>query len=175
MILTKGEPEEGVWFYEVSEDGFQKTSSIKGRPPSLDKEDDLVRLRRIWNEKPDSERSFSVPLNQIRENSYKLSLSSYRARSKKPDWLQLGGKEGVCRIVLGGTPKTDITEYWRNGTHLWVTITDMVDRYITKTGRMITKSGIENSNAKLVPKGTGAERWAYFTRISISPNSSFRP
>ncbi len=55
--------------------------------------------------------------------------------------------------MLGGTPKTDITEYWRNGTHLWVTITDMVDRYITKTERIITKSGIENSNVKLVPKG----------------------
>ena len=156
LILTKGKPEEGkkVWFYEVLEDGFEKTGSKKGRHPCLEKENDLVELRSVWDQKPTSDKSFSIPLNQIRENSYKLSLSSYRKRSEKPDWLPLGGEDGVCEIMLGATPDKNIAEHYRDGTHLWVRIGDMVDRYITQTEKKITDLGVEKSSVKLLRKGT---------------------
>ena len=154
LILSKGKPGKFVWFYDVVEDGFEKTSSKKGRPPCLDGENHLVELRRIWDEKPDSENSFRVSIDTIRGNLYKLSLSSYRQRSEKPDWLPLGGKDGVCTIMIGGTPKTNIPENWRNGVHPWATISDMIDRYVTKTHRKLTDVGVKNSNVKLLPKGT---------------------
>lgn len=154
LIVSQGKPGKSVWFYDVVEDGFEKTSSKKGRPPCLDGDNHLVELRRIWDEKPDSERSFAVALDAIRGNLYKLSLSSYRQRSEKPDWLPLGGKDGVCTIMIGGTPKTSVSENWRNGVHPWVTISDMVDRYVMKTARKLTDAGVEHSNVKLLPKGT---------------------
>ena len=154
LILSKGKPGKSVWFYDVVEDGFEKTSSKKGRPPCLDRDNDLIELRRIWDEKPDSEKALMVSCTHIRENLYKLSLSSYRQRNEKPDWLSLGGKDGVCEILLGGTPKTNVSKNWRNGIYPWVTISDMVDRYVMKTERKITDSGVKDSNVKLLPKGT---------------------
>ena len=154
LILTKGNTKKPVWFYDVVEDGFEKTSSKDGRPPCLDGDNDLVTLRRVWDEQPDSENSFRVPLTRIRENLYKLSLSSYRQRSEKPDWMPLGGKDGVCDILLGGTPKTAVSENWRKGNHPWATISDMGDRYVMKTDRKITDLGVQHSNVKLLPKGT---------------------
>ena len=68
-------------------------------------------------------------------------------------WLPLGGPNGVCTIVIGGTPSTSQDSFW-NGKHSWVTISDMRDRYVVGTKRTITDEGISSSNVKLLPKGT---------------------
>ena len=62
----------------------------------------------------------------------------------------------ICKIVLSGTPKTSVPEYW-NGDIKWVTpadITKLNDRYIFDTEKKITKDGIENSSAKLLKKNS---------------------
>lgn len=60
----------------------------------------------------------------------------------------------VCKIINGGTPKTVIREYW-DGEILWITPKDLGKIKSTstdKTERTITKLGLDNSSAKLVPK-----------------------
>ena len=153
LIMTKGKQSKDIWFYEVSQDGFEKTSSKKGRSPILGTENHLVELRSIWEEKPGLARSFTIPANEIRENLYKLSLNSYQYKEERQDWFPLGGEEGVCDVVLGATPKTKNRIYW-GGENDWVTISDMKNRYVNDTGRKITQEGIENSSVKLLPKGT---------------------
>ena len=62
----------------------------------------------------------------------------------------------ICKIILSGTPKTSIPEYW-NGDINWITPTDITKinkRYIYNTERKITKEGILNSSAKLLKKDT---------------------
>ena len=62
----------------------------------------------------------------------------------------------TCKIILSGTPKTSIPEYW-NGEIKWVTpvdITKLNERYIHNTERKITEEGIKNSSAKLLKKNT---------------------
>ncbi len=62
----------------------------------------------------------------------------------------------VCDIVSGGTPKTDKIEYWENGDILWATPTDITTngKYISSTAKTITKLGLQNSSARLVPSGS---------------------
>jgi len=71
------------------------------------------------------------------------------------DWkVQQIGKLG--KVVGGGTPKTKIEEYW-NGDISWITPRDLSgysERFIYKGERSITQAGLENSSAKLLPKGT---------------------
>ena len=71
------------------------------------------------------------------------------------DWeVKQIGKIG--KVVGGGTPKTKIEEYW-NGDISWITPKDLSgysDRFIYKGERSITQVGLENSSAKLLPKGT---------------------
>jgi len=152
LILAKGSATKSVWFYDIGEDGFEKTSSKKGRPPRKGV-NHLVELRGIWSEKPNTERSFTVPIDRIRKNDYKLSLSSYRQREERSDWVPLGGKDGVCEIKLGATPKTDMRTYW-DGPHPWATISDMTARHVIRTDRTITPAAVENTSVKLLPKGT---------------------
>ena len=155
LFLTKGKPStEPVWFYEVTDDGFERTTSKKGRKPKIDGENDLITLRSIWKDRPKTSRSFFVSIERIKENSCKLSLSSYRPDAECPsEWIPLGGDEGLCDIVLGATPDTHNDDYWGGG-EPWATITDMRGRYVTGTGRTLTDAGVASSSVKLLPKGT---------------------
>lgn len=59
----------------------------------------------------------------------------------------------VCSIVNGGTPKSEVEEYW-NGEFNWITPKEMgklIGKEITSTERKITAQGMKNSSAKLLP------------------------
>ena len=73
-------------------------------------------------------------------------------RSKWP-LVKLGGDDGVCDIRIGGTPSRRNATYFE-GNNLWVSIAEMNGQVITDTKEKISNSGVENSNVKLVPKGT---------------------
>jgi type I restriction enzyme M protein len=64
---------------------------------------------------------------------------------------KLGDKRIVQEIINGGTPDTTNQVYW-NGDILWVTLEDMKQKYLYDTARKITKAGLENSNATLIPE-----------------------
>ena len=62
----------------------------------------------------------------------------------------------ICDVVGGGTPSTKIDDYW-NGNIPWLTPKDLSgysNRYISKGERSITEKGLQNSSAKMLPKGT---------------------
>lgn len=67
--------------------------------------------------------------------------------------VKLGGEDGVCNILIGGTPSRKNAAYF-TGNHLWVSIAEMRGQVITDTKEKITDEGIKNSNVKLIPKGT---------------------
>lgn len=57
-------------------------------------------------------------------------------------------------IISGGTPKTDVAEYW-NGNIPWLSVADFssVDRYVETTEKHISQLGLANSNARLLNVG----------------------
>lgn len=62
----------------------------------------------------------------------------------------------VTTIISGGTPSTKKEEYW-NGCISWITPKDLAGynkMYISKGERNITDSGLKNSSANLIPKGS---------------------
>ena len=69
-----------------------------------------------------------------------------------PEWevKKLGE---VCEIVGGGTPETNVSEYWQ-GKIQWFTPTEIKSDYVSKSIRTITEIGLKKSSAKLLPKGT---------------------
>lgn len=62
----------------------------------------------------------------------------------------------VCNVVIGGTPRRGIGEYWDDGDLPWVSIADLSrnGREISVTKEMITEIGARESNVKLLNKGT---------------------
>ena len=57
----------------------------------------------------------------------------------------------IIEIISGGTPKTDIKEYW-NGSIPWISIKDFVNtnRYIEYTEKYITELGLQKSSTNLL-------------------------
>lgn len=58
----------------------------------------------------------------------------------------------VYKISSGGTPSREISAYWINGDIPWVTTTEVTNGIVTSTNECITKSGLENSSARIYPK-----------------------
>lgn len=65
------------------------------------------------------------------------------------------GDEDICEVVSGGTPSTNVKEYW-SGTIPFVIPTDVTNlknNFLEKTATYITELGLKNSSAKLIPEG----------------------
>lgn len=68
-------------------------------------------------------------------------------------WVKLGE---VGEVVGGGTPSTKIPEFF-NGDISWITPADLTDykfKFISRGKRNISKEGLKNSSARLIPKGS---------------------
>ena len=60
----------------------------------------------------------------------------------------------VANVVVGGTPKTSVPEYW-GGDIAWVTpvdVTAAATPWLSTTKRSVTQHGIDNSAARVVPR-----------------------
>jgi type I restriction enzyme S subunit len=69
-----------------------------------------------------------------------------------PDWEEKKLGE-VCEIVGGGTPDTNISEYW-GGEIQWFTPTEIKSDFVSNSIRTITELGLQKSSAKKLPIGT---------------------
>ena len=67
-------------------------------------------------------------------------------------WVRLGG---ITEIVGGGTPSSNVKEYYENGSISWISPADLSnysDIYISRGAKSITQIGLEKSSARLLPK-----------------------
>ena len=154
LIFKKGKPTKSVWFFDVINDGFEKSNRKLGRRPIP--ENDLPLLRQLWSERGHSDRSFSVEMATIRQHGFKLTIDEFRDAYANPSWVQLGGPDGLCDIVIGGTPDTSRRDYY-GGEHLFAKIADITaadGMYLHETEERLTDAGVENSSVKLLPKDT---------------------
>ena len=88
------------------------------------------------------------------DKEIKLQLSSVVQLVSKFEIVQLGGVNGICQVLIGGTPARKEHEYYNNGTNLWVSIGEMNGQVIFDTKEKITDEAVKNSNVKLIPAGT---------------------
>ncbi|MDP3066719.1 MAG: N-6 DNA methylase, partial [Methanobacteriaceae archaeon] len=78
LIFTKGEPTENVWFYDMEADGY----SLDDKRTFIDGKGDIPDIIEKYNNKEYLEdrkaKCFAVPLEEIKENDYSLSISNYK-------------------------------------------------------------------------------------------------
>lgn len=96
---------------------------------------------------------------QLENEPYVVQVGEkpYNAPFTIPDkwkWVQL---RAVGKIVGGGTPRTNIPEYWNHGVIPWFTPADLgkvTNIYVETSSRKITTKGLANSSATMMPKNT---------------------
>ena len=87
---------------------------------------------------------------------YNLSGERYREGSASNHSFPLVflGDESIFRVESGGTPKSDVEEYWGGGIP-WATLVDLPAAdfisEITTTKRTISDKGLRESSAKMIP------------------------
>ena len=99
-----------------------------------------------------------VEKEKIAENGeYNLGGERYRiseSRSHQFPMVFVGDKS-LFRVESGGTPKSDVGEYWNGGVP-WVTLVDLPPTdFITEiraTQRTISEQGLKKSSARLIPQ-----------------------
>jgi type I restriction enzyme M protein len=90
---------------------------------------------------------------------YNLSGGRYReeAASNHSFPLVFLGDESLFRVESGGTPKSDVDEYWGGGIP-WATLVDLpATDFITQinaTQRTISEKGLRESSAKMIPENS---------------------
>lgn len=103
-------------------------------------------------------------INQIktqRQRELKLLENLIRARfvemfgsiHKSTEYPYFAVRE-LTDVISGGTPSREKNEYWDKGTIPWIKTTELQNNVITVADEYITKEGLANSSAKLVPPGT---------------------
>lgn len=93
---------------------------------------------------------------EFKRNIEKNYVVIRKAGQKSANAWQYYKVSDFAEVVGGGTPKTGVPEYW-GGEIPWITPKDLSDhneRYISYGERSITKEGLKNSAARLVPENT---------------------
>ncbi len=71
-----------------------------------------------------------------------------------PDGWKIVKLSDIANISAGGTPRRNIQEYWNDGVIPWLKISDLKKTYINYAEEKITQKGLDDSSAKIFPKGT---------------------
>ncbi len=99
VIFRKGGPTKRVWFFEVRNNGVERTASRHPIPGN----DDLDVLIELWDTKPETNQSWWADLDHIAQMDYALSASRYRSsqiESGPYRWVRLGELLSHCREII---------------------------------------------------------------------------
>lgn len=71
-----------------------------------------------------------------------------------PKHWEIKKMSDVVKWSSGGTPKATEKAYYEKGTIPWLVIGDLNDGVVMSSASKITKLGLQNSSAKMIPAGT---------------------
>jgi type I restriction enzyme M protein len=93
-----------------------------------------------------------VKKEEVDDNSYFLVGSKYSSKNKKPISSYTEKKLGeLCSFMTGGTPKSGCKDFYFPAEVPWLVSGDINGSAIEKCDGYISQSGMENSNAKILP------------------------
>lgn len=159
--IKVSEKRKDFWYFDVKSDGY----TLDNHRRKIDIPSDLNKYeeyRKLDEDQIDDMLKVGfeiIPLDKVYQNSNVLVGSRYRSikvANTKYSMINLGD-ERYFTVCSGGTPNSSMPEYW-NGNINWITLSDLpADDCVTeieKTERTISKLGLDNSNAKILPINT---------------------
>jgi type I restriction enzyme M protein len=154
---------DSVLFIKVEADGFDLGD--QRRPIEANDLPKALEIIKSFKDDPFSFSSNDRQANLVNKKrlaeygDYSLNMERYKDNNKianKWPLVPLGDKN-FFKIESGGTPDTNVPEFW-NGNIPWVTFIDLPQEnlisHIKNSKRRISQQGLLNSSAKLLPTGT---------------------
>lgn len=155
-----------VAFFKVENDGYAlgaQRKAVKGSQLAQVKSELSVWMqvaREGGGDELESSLGFAVARSAlIEEGSVTLSAERYVQRDESRSGFPMVslGDELLFKVESGGTPKSDVPEFW-GGEIAWATLVDLpASNFITEitaTVRTITDAGLKGSSAKVIPSNS---------------------
>lgn len=144
-----------ILFVKMNSDGFDL--GAQRREIKQNDIPDIVEIVKAYQKNEDVSGSPLVQIadkQRIVDQDYILVGERYK-KAVKPDsaWpvVKLGD---VCITSSGGTPKSSVEEYYKNGTINWLKSGEVSLGCIYETEEKITEKGLADSSAKVFPENT---------------------
>lgn len=118
-------------------------------PGSTAEQEKIAKILMKWDKAIELQEKYIEKANQQRIFLLK------KVFEPKQNWSYQTLGDNVDLLASGGTPSTKILKYF-DGNIVWVSIDDISQsgKYISKSNRTLSLEGLQNSSAKLFPKGT---------------------
>lgn len=123
--------------------------------PPLAEQKKIADILSSLDEKIETNRKISERLEELAQALFKSWFIGFEPfGGKLPEDWEICGFEEVVEVISGGTPKTEVNEYW-NGEIPWISVKDFVNEphYVMKTERTITNEGLNHSATHLLEAG----------------------
>lgn len=141
----------GITRYNISKEEFKK---IKIFLPPLKEQQAIADILTSFDIHIDNLIKLIEKKKNIRDGALENLVSGkVRLSGFGKKWVDVPIKDISQKIITGGTPSTFVKEYW-NGNIPWLSSTEIHQRKIIYPTKYITKLGLDNSSAKMVPKGS---------------------
>jgi len=140
-IVVKGA---GAQHFNIGQDGLSKISIFV---PTAKEQERIAQLLDLIDERIETQIRIIEELKLLR------NTLMFKLFTPKDKWLKLSIGD-VAHVIGGGTPDTNIEDYW-NGNIQWFTPSEIgKEKYVTESERTLTQKGLDNSSAKLLPPNT---------------------
>lgn len=140
----------GIKVYGVSKDNLKK---IKLLLPPLCEQEKIAEILGTWDLAIEKLTALIEQKKLLKKGlMQRLLTGKQRLPGFSTPWNKVKLGE-MGKFVSGGTPDTEKSEYW-NGDIIWLTpseITKLTNRFVSDSERKITKEGLKNSSAVLLP------------------------
>lgn len=93
-------------------------------------------------------------LAQLDELTQSIFIEMFGDLIENPKRWDIKKIADIAEVKTGGTPSRSIEGYWQNGTVPWVKTTEIKENIIYETEEFISESGLQNSNAVLIPQNS---------------------
>jgi type I restriction enzyme M protein len=148
LILDKNKNKKSdfIFFAKVENDGFS-LSAQRAEIEGSDFQSILDAIRSL-------DKSKLTIINKLdikNDSNHSLTLNAYDQTNKISSSHPIVKIGDVFKTSSGGTPTSTNELYYKNGKIPWVRSGEVDGQFITDTEIKITKSGLENSSAKLFP------------------------
>jgi type I restriction enzyme S subunit len=115
--------------------------------PPLSEQKKIAAILSSLDEKIETNRRINARLEELAQALFKSWFIDFEPfGGKMPDDWGLYDFNDVVEVISGGTPKTDIAEYW-DGNIPWISVKDFINEphFVMITERFITKEGLNHS------------------------------
>ena len=130
--------------------------------PSLNVQNEVVTLLSTIDDKIELNQKINNHLEGLAKSIYRYHFIDFKPYSQDnfksttigeipENWSVQSIEDFVDDMKNGGTPKRGESDYWENGTVPWLKTGEINNNIIIKSEEHITKLGLKNSSAKLLP------------------------